>query len=190
VPENVAPTVTDVVINGAGPSVTPDERRQRSMVTSIVVRFSEPVRFEEGVMSMVLIGRTATDGRPVGSPVSFNFAPSADRTSMTIIFVGEDVVGGSIPDGRYRLDILMSNVIDDSGLSGSGTRSETFHRLFGDADGNGAVDGRDLLQFRRSLGSTEGGTRYRSWFDIDADGDVSPTDLAQARRRYSLRLLD
>ncbi|HZN69980.1 MAG TPA: hypothetical protein VFB66_32190 [Tepidisphaeraceae bacterium] len=52
------------------------------------------------------------------------------------------------------------------------------------------MDGRDLLQFRRSLGSTEGGTRYRSWFDIDADGDVSPTDLAQARRRYSLRLLD
>jgi hypothetical protein len=53
-----------------------------------------------------------------------------------------------------------------------------FHRLFGDADGNGFVDALDFRAFRAALGSAA------FVFDFDGDGDVDAADFGQFRARF------
>jgi len=57
----------------------------------------------------------------------------------------------------------------------------TFHRLFGDSDGNHTVDAVDQAAFDAAFGQTDGlslGT-----FDFDHDGDVDAADRTQFSKR-------
>ncbi|MBY0512976.1 MAG: hypothetical protein K2P78_03580, partial [Gemmataceae bacterium] len=51
-------------------------------------------------------------------------------------------------------------------------------RLFGDADGDGAVGLTEERQFRKASGTTAGRPGYLYYFDADLDGDIDALDRA------------
>jgi hypothetical protein len=59
----------------------------------------------------------------------------------------------------------------------------SFHRLLGDYDGNGSVDGRDFGAFRAAFGSNN------SLFDLDGDGLVTASDFLVFRQQFGTTLV-
>src|SRR4051812_42855642 len=85
---------------------------------------------------------------------------SIDRnhTSVALAFVGWEVQFGSLVDGRYSLTVAGAEVTDDLGQplarnAPGGNFTYAFHRLFGDADVNGAEEAIDLGAFRQAFGT-------------------------------------
>jgi hypothetical protein len=170
------PVVRGVVVN--------DGSTQRSMVTSLTVTFDTIVHLDAGAFELV---------RQEGGVIDLSIAEAVvgGHTVDTITFVGAGIIGGSLPDGHYTLTIHGHQIHDDFGqaLDGAGTglegsdRSETFFRLFGDSDGDGRVDLRDLLSFASTLGQRVGDPGYLWYFDYNGDGRVDLADLIQVLRR-------
>jgi hypothetical protein len=109
----------------------------------------------------------------------------------TLTFTAAGIIGGSLADGHYTLTIHGGLVHDGFGqaLDGASTgvagsdRTDTFFRLFGDADGEGHVDLGDLLHFANTFGKHAGVPGYLWYFDYDGDGRVDLGDLLQLLRR-------
>jgi hypothetical protein len=109
----------------------------------------------------------------------------------TLTFTGAGIIGGSLADGHYTLTIHGNLIHDGFGqaLDGAGTgvagsdRTDTFFRLFGDADGDGHVDVSDLRSFLSTLGKRTRDPGYLWYFDYDGDGRVDVGDLLQLLRR-------
>ncbi len=179
---DVPPKVESVVLN--------DGSAQRSRVTSISVIFSDLVALEEDALEL-----RRQDGRLVNVNV---FAFELDgKTVALLTFTGSDILGGSLPDGNYRLTIHGERVLDargrvldgdDDGASG-GNRVDNFFRLYGDSDGDRDVDLLDLARFGSTLGSRAGDARFLSYFDFDGDEDIDLlVDSFQFLRRFGRRL--
>jgi acetyl esterase/lipase len=161
--------VASVVVN--------DGSAQRSMVTSLTVTFSTVVHFDPGAFELVRQGGGVIDLQVAATVVD-------GQTVASLTFVGADILGGSLADGHYTLTTHAGLIHDDLGhpLAG-GDRTDTFFRLFGDSDGDGHVDLRDLLRFGGTLGKRAGDPGYLWYFDYDGDGGVDFGDLLQLLRR-------
>jgi hypothetical protein len=170
------PEVQGMVVN--------DGSAQRSMVTSLTVTFSTVVHVDPGAFELV---------RQEGGVIGLSIAEvvAGGHTVDTITFVGAGIIGGSVPDGHYTLTIHGDHIHDDFGqaLDGTGTgawgsnRIDNFHRLFGDAGGDGHVDLQDLANFINTFGKRAGDPGYLWYFDYYADGRVDVDDLLELLRR-------
>jgi predicted outer membrane repeat protein len=173
----VAPNVEAIVINGGD--------SQRSMVREITVNFSEIVNVDSSTLMVENLDTTVC------------YVPEVTRqavdgkTIATLTFSGTDIVGGSLPDGNYRLTML--DTITDGGgtqLDGDadgapgGNATDEFFRLYGDATGDGSVDIFDLLQFRTTYNTQNGDSNFNEAFDFGGDGNINVFDLLQFRTRY------
>ena len=174
----VAPArVADVAVN--------DGSAQRSMVNSLTVTFDGPVTLDAGAFE--LLG-------PEGSPVEVAVAMSVmnGQTVAVITFTGPEIVGGSLADGSYTLTVRADRVHDrwgreldgDGNSTAGGDRVDGVSRLFGDADGDGDVDGADRDQFWAAFQTTATEAGYLWYFDFDADGVVDGRDNGQFNRRF------
>ena len=56
-------------------------------------------------------------------------------------------------------------------------------RIFGDVNGDGFINGVDLIAFRPTIGSSAGDGVYVGAFDANNDGFINGTDLIQFRSR-------
>ena len=63
--------------------------------------------------------------------------------------------------------------------------SPSFHRLFGDTDGDRDVDNGDFVRFRPALGVP---ANYRADLDWDGDGDIDNGDFVRFRPRLGTNL--
>jgi len=152
---------------------------QRSMVRSVTLTFANPIQFFSGTA----IGLTDQLNNPVAG-VTASVAGLGTNT-LTVTFSGPAVIGGSLPDGLYRLTVNGQLVYSEGrtvdakndGTPGS-TATIDFHRLFGDADGDRDVDATDFGAFRSAFG----GSNFV--FDFDGDGDVDATDFGQFRGQF------
>jgi hypothetical protein len=161
-----------------------DGSAQRSMVNSLTVTFSTVVHLDPGAFDLV---------RQEGGVFDLSIAETvvSGHTVDTITFVGAGISGGSLPDGHYTLTIRGGRIHDDFGqaLDGAATgaegsdRTDTFFRLFGDSNGDGHVDFRDLLSFFGTLGKRAGDPGYLWYFDYSGDGRVDFGDLMQVLSR-------
>jgi hypothetical protein len=61
-------------------------------------------------------------------------------------------------------------------------------RLFGDVNGDKAVDGLDLTMFRNAFGSVQGNASYVPFLDFNGDGAIDGADLTQFRNRFGVIL--
>lgn len=147
---------------------------QRSKVTRIDVTFSDTITFV-GVPAAAFTLSPSTN-------ITLNVSTSVvnNKTVATITFTGSAVIGGSLPDGNYSLTVNSSQIT--FGLS-TGNVMASFFRLFGDADGNRAVNSIDFAVFRSffGLGST--------LFDYDGDNSTSANDFAAFRARFGITLM-
>jgi len=63
-----------------------------------------------------------------------------------------------------------------------------FHRLFGDVNGDKAVNGLDLAFCRSAFGAALGNPNYDSSLDFNGDGVINGLDLAAYRTRFGTSL--
>ena len=68
------------------------------------------------------------------------------------------MVGGGLPDGVYDLTVVAAaiNAAGSGGPAMAADRVATFHRLFGDQDGDGTVFNADYARFRRVFATSAG----------------------------------
>lgn len=172
----------------------------------------EPARFFETPISLPLpenlnyilppvpVG-AATPMESAASPgkpplVEIAVVNGSDQRSMvnqiTVTFSGSEFVGGSLADGAYTLTVREDRVRgrwgreldgDGDGVAG-GDGVNDFHRLFGDADGDGNVDVQDRDHFPTAFGSTAGDAGYLWYFDFDTDGDLVGLDNGEFKSRF------
>ena len=155
-----------------------DGNAQRSMIKDITYTFSSAVTLTSSAFTLT----RRSDGLSV--PVSAVNA-NPDGLSYLLSFGGTSIIGGSLPDGVYDLVLHAANVRDGFGQSlGGGDQTYTFHRLFGDANGDGIVDNLDLFQFRNSLNVP---SSYLMYFDFNGDSHVDNLDLFAYRSRVGTR---
>jgi hypothetical protein len=175
--QTIAPArVASVVIN--------DGSAQRSMVNSVTVTFDDEVTLDAGAFEL-----SRQDGSLVELTVDVSEVDG--RTVAVLTFAGSDIVGGSLSDGSYTLTVRADSVHDrfgreldgDGDGSAGGDRTDGFHRLFGDADGDGDTDHADLDVMLGSFPKRSGDAGYLWYFDYDADGDVDGLDMAQFNQR-------
>lgn len=165
------PTVTSVSIG--------DGSAQRSMVRSVTVVFDRVVNLLPGAFELALAGGIAPN-------VGVWTSTANGRTTATLTFGGTGVMAGSLADGVYTLRLVASKVVDAANASNfmAADRVETFHRLFGDVDGDRDVDSTDYVAFRLAFLATPVFTS----FDVDGNGAVDSLDFRQFSLRFGRRL--
>ena len=173
---------------------------QRSMVTSLAVTFNTQVGLPVTATSAFSLTRIGD-----GAAVSFT-ATAAVVNSATVVtlgnFSGAATEDGSLADGRYTLTVLASQVTangtsldgnadgsaGDNYVSPADTSPTTpgqlnLFRLFGDINGDGFVNGVDLIAFRSDIGTATGDPTFMAAFDANNDGFINGLDLIRFRNR-------
>ncbi len=111
-------------------------------------------------------------------------------------FTGSETDGfGSLNDGRYTLTALASHISANGQPLGGGsgtnytfTDAQGLFRMFGDANGDGTVNGIDLGLFSNAFGSAAGEPNYVAYFDFNGDGLINGIDLGQFKSRFGTSL--
>jgi hypothetical protein len=171
-------------------AVINDGSAQRSQVTSITITFSGIVTLDDGAVEVI-----QSQGGKAG--LTLTSAAGNGQTMLTITFGGQDLVNGSLGDGRYRL-LLHADKIHDwigqpldgdhNGLAG-GDYANAFFRLFGDVNGDGLVNRYDLASFQSALGSKSGDAAYLWFLDYDGNGVIDKeVDLYHFMLNYGKRV--
>ena len=151
------------------------------MVTSLVINFEQSMHINNA--AAVTLKR-----RDGATNVGISLLMSADGKSCVVSFAaGTDVVAGSLVDGIYDLVVGVAAFQDAGSQSPASAFTYTFHRLFGDADGDHDVDAIDVTAIRPSLNKLAGQPGYLSYFDELGDGDVDAADLTSMRNRLGRR---
>lgn len=170
-------TVQSIVVNAGDP--------QRSMVTSVTVPFSGLVSFAGPVANAF---RLTGSGGDVALAVDLS-GSTALQTVVRLTFSGPltEGPGGprSLRDGNYTLTVLSSQI--NGGLPG-GDYNFTLSRLFGDVNGDKAVNGLDLVAFRNAFGTVIDTQNYVPYLDANGDGAINGLDLAAFRARFGVTL--
>lgn len=168
------PIIEAFIINNGDP--------QRSVVTTIDVRFSQDVSISVSAMQPFNL----TEGELI---LTDKIAVSYDANTRTATFTFPGLTGGSLEDGDFELRIGASAVLnlagiqldgDNNGQSGGDHLVDSF-RLFGDGDGNREVDIGDLFRFRAAAFTQQGDASFDFRYDADQNGDIEIFDLFQFR---------
>src|SRR5205085_5605753 len=104
------------------------------------------------------------------------------HSEATLTFTS-DTTFGSLNDGRYRLTVL-ANQVTAGGQTMTADSVTSFHRLYGDANGDARVDVADLGLFATTYLRQSGDPGYLAYFDFNADGRVDIADLGAFASRY------
>src|SRR5439155_3949541 len=90
---------------------------------------------------------------------------TATQTVARLTFSGPLTEGAnSLVDGNYTLTVFSAQVT--GGIQGGDNVSGLF-RLFGDVNGDKAVNGLDLTAFRNTFGTVSSDTAYASYLDFN-----------------------
>ncbi|WP_158222642.1 choice-of-anchor I family protein [Rhodopirellula sp. MGV] len=184
---DVIPEVEGVVINDGGTS--------RSQITSVTVTFNTEVDLAavEQAFSLTNIdldaevtGLTVTATNVGGKTIAVLTFDAGDALVATRL--GSGVLGNSLIDGNYRLDITAASVVAGSstmatdylfgGQTAADGDNDNFFRLYGDADGDGAVNLNDLDgYFAPGFFASQGDATYNATLDGNGDGTINLEDL-------------
>jgi hypothetical protein len=171
------PAVESMVIN--------DGATQRSMVTTLQVNFSSEVTIGSGAFTI----RDPLNNA-IAATINVSTQVVSGKTVATLTFSGTGIVGGSLADGRWRLNIDDALITDsNNGLPMAADYvSAQFFRRFGDNNANQIVDNVDQIQFRQSYGSSFGQPAFRKQFDYNNNNVIDNIDQLQFRQRYGIAL--
>jgi alpha-L-arabinofuranosidase len=160
----IAPTVTGFRIN--------DGSNQRSMIDSLTLTFNEAVNLGGGAITLNLLSQTG--GSP--TPMSFTQSTSDGGATWVLTFTDPSYIGGSLPDGAYQLTVSASGVSGvQGGLNMASDQSYEFIRLYGDFNGDGAVNSADFGTFAAAFGHSVNSSNW--YLDYDGNGVVNSEDF-------------
>jgi Dockerin type I domain len=177
----VAATVDDVQVN--------DGAAQRSRVSSLTVTFGGTLAasdFAAGAFSV-----TRAEGGAVVSVEIQSVISAGGKTQVVLTFSGDDIIAGSLADGHYTLTIDGSKIhdalgqaadADNDGFAG-GAGTSSFHRLFGDVNGDDQVDATEVALAGHAGGTRVGDADYLWYLDFDGNGLINGRDISEVARR-------
>jgi O-glycosyl hydrolase len=192
--DSTPPAVASVVIN--------DGAAQRSNLSSITIRFSEPTNFDDWMDSgtiddQIKLYNSADPNLPLTWLDETRFSWDATNYAVTIDLT-VDGFGGSdvthLENGRYEVQITTASILDPTGnalADADGTADGKYRiaqstsaaapnifRLGGDLDGDADVDLSDLSVLSAHYGTLD------PLGDADGDGDVDLSDLGLLSANY------
>jgi hypothetical protein len=182
------PWVAGTQINGGA--------AQRSRVTDIKVTFNQLVTFAGSPSAAFRVTRDGPGGQTGDVTLAVDLSAStATQTIARLSFSGGLTEFGSLIDGNYSLTVISSQVSAggvalDGDLDGTpgGDLTMTFFRLYGDVNGDRAVNGLDLAAFRSTFGTVSSDATFVSALDFNGDGAINGADLTQFRNRFGVSL--
>lgn len=165
-----------------------DGNSQRSSIRDITLSFNTLVTIAPGAVTLT---------GPVG-PVSliYDDISSLNQTIIRLRFQGASSFGGSLINGNYQLNInhqfianYLGELLDSNndGLPGPDVTT-SFHRLFGDGNGDRIVSASDFQIMHLFYGYDSSHVYYRHYFDYDGDGSTSAVDFSAFRIAYGTTL--
>jgi hypothetical protein len=168
-----APKVKSVVFN--------DGSAQRSLIRSITVTFDTLVTFDANAFSVVRTNGT----RPT---LTRTISQVNGETRVVLTFSGNGTNARSLSDGLWTLKVVGARVhrLDNPAVVMAADSVTTFHRFFGDSDGDRDVDATDKVAFDAAFGQTT--PAALSAFDVDRDGDVDGVDRNAFNKRFGKSL--
>jgi hypothetical protein len=162
------------VFRNAVESVTTDDgTSQRSVVRSMTVRFNGLVTLPANPASAFTVTRSG-----VAQPFTVSLTNSTP--TQTVARLNFTATGG-LTDGLYVLTVLAAQVTDASSFAlgtMAANRTENFHRLFGDSNGDRTIDGTDFTAFGNAFGTTN------FVFDLNRDSTIDGSDLVLMGNRF------
>ena len=191
-----APTVVSVTTNDGeadGNTTQASEVRQLVVTFSQAVNLTQPGAFTLGVYNLngtggAVSGNGANDGSITDISSALNTATSTDGgVTWTITFAASTAntdASASLIDGIYSFAINNSDVTSN-GVALTGSNTYTFHRLYGDVTGAGAVNNTDARDFSEAYGAAAGSANYNAALDSGGAGaNINNTDARQFSLRY------
>ena len=187
--EEFTPQVESVVIN--------DGSAQRSQITSVTVTFDAIVDIDLADFVLTNIDTATTVTNVMDDTSVEDFKTVAVLTfglgASVVGRAGTGVLGNSLDDGNYRLDVLAAGISDPTGGPGlaadfffgghtaADVPNDDFFRRFGDIDGGGVTNFGDFAGpggFLGAFGASEGDPHYSAALDADGNGTVNFPDFA------------
>ena len=107
-----------------------------------------------------------------------------------VTFSGAGVSGGSIADGVYDITLTPSAVTSDANatVSSQPRATDTFYRLFGDAQGTGKVNSADYGAFLSTYGLKSTSAGYLAYFADDGSTKIDAADYNAFLGNYGKKL--
>jgi hypothetical protein len=149
----------------------------RSSVRMLHIMLDQSVTLEPDAIALYRLGRVV--------PVDWTADTSFGGTIITITFPGNDVRGGSLADGSYELRLKAAKVTaadgqqldaNANGIAGDNGKW-SFHRLFGDMNGDGRVNRLDSRLLVAALQSPQDPAYIG--LDYDNNGVVDSADTTR-----------
>ena len=171
-----------------------DGNRQRSVVRSLTFSFSNPVTLSAGAITLARLntgGSGANDGSaPTNASAALGAPTSSDGGLTWVVPILHSTTfsdaSASLTDGIYTATVHATLVTDASGqhLTG-GDQTRTFHRLYGDINGDKKISNADFTLFSNAFGSTFGQANYNRYFDLAGlNGTIGNADFTQFSNRF------
>ncbi|HWE97915.1 MAG TPA: dockerin type I domain-containing protein [Tepidisphaeraceae bacterium] len=161
-----------------------DGNRQRSLVRSLTFSFSSPVTLAAGAITLARLNTGGSGTNDGSTPTDASAALGTPTTSdggltwvVPIVTTSAFSSFGSLTDGIYTATVHAALATDafNQHLSG-GDQTKTFHRLFGDLNGDQRVNAVDYGMFTAAFGSTSTKANYVVYFDLNHDGRINAID--------------
>ena len=181
-------TVTSVVVNGNNAALA---GAQRSMVDSILYTFSQAVTLAATNAFTIGMHSSQTGTVPTLSWTAINPNSDGSSTQWAVAFSGVGVTGGSIADGVYDITLNAAAVTSDANPSVTvqPRATDTFYRLFGDAQGTGKVNSADYTAFLSTYGLNASGAGYLGYFADDGTTKIDSADYNAFLGNYGKKLI-
>ena len=188
---SATPTKVTAVTIDSGTSLV-----QRSRVRSATVLFDGIIPNNGVLQGAFTLTQTSGAIASYSASIASITYPTAASTSIVLNFLGAATVGGSVADGRYTLTVNGNSISNTSGIkvdaAGTGVagsvRNTTFHRLFGDVDGDAGVSINDFNAFATAFATTGGTGGFNPYFDYDNDNGISINDFNQFATRFGVTI--
>ena len=180
-------SVTSVGVNANNPTLA---GAQRSMVNGIVYTFSQAVTLASTNAFSIGVHGGQTGTVPTLSWSAISPDAGGASTQWAVNFSGAGVSGGSIGDGVYDLTLNTSAISVEGNPAAAITprATDTFYRLYGDAQGTGRVNTADYTGFLSTYGLKSTDPAYLGYFADDGTGKIDTADYNAFLGNYGKKL--
>jgi hypothetical protein len=194
-PSNMQVAYVTLPAQGAGVTLTSTSfndgtgtanQAQRSEVRKVVLAFSSAIQLGAGAVTLGAYSGNDTTGTLTDASAALGTPTTTDGgLTWTIPVLANTAFSdatGSLKDGIYKVTVDPSKVT--GGTLAGNNLSTTFHRLYGDIDGNKTVNSADYFKFKAAFGSTTGQSNFNADFDFDGNGKINSSDYFKFKANF------
>ncbi|MDB5357083.1 MAG: Na-Ca exchanger/integrin-beta4 [Phycisphaerales bacterium] len=185
-------SINPIPLSYAGTQID-DGNRQRSLVRSVTFSFSTPVTLSVGAITLALLNTgysgTNNGAPPTDASVALGTPTTSDGGVTWIVPIQTSSAFsafGSLIDGIYTATVHANLVTDALSEHLGGDQTTTFHRLYGDINGDKRISNADFTFFSNAYNAIFGQANYNQYFDFtNKNAKIGNSDFTQFANRYN-----